>query len=145
MRTSIAYLLRTPMLRLVLALGLTSCFASSTSATDLSGHWSGQWISCTSGHKGPLQADFCKICETKYRVTFTGRFFVVFPFRYQVTLNVVSDDGEHVTLSGTSYLGRIYGTFRYNATATCTDFVSRYDSCKDDGKFVLHRCCNDCR
>ena len=139
MRAPIACPPRTLLLRLAFVLGLTVAFASAASATDLSGHWSGHWISCTSGHKGPLHADFCKICETKYRVTFKGRFFVIFPFRYQVMLNVVSDDGEHVTLAGTSYLGRIYGTFRYNATATCTDFVSRYDSCKDDGKFVLHR------
>lgn len=75
-----------------------------------------------------------------YRVTFNGRFFKIFPFRYQVTLRVVSDDGESVTLSGSSHLGRIYGTFTYRATATACSFVSRYDSCKDDGKFVMTRC-----
>jgi hypothetical protein len=114
--------------------------APSALAVDLTGHWTGQWISCTSGHQGPLQADFCRIDGCRYRVTFRGRFCAIIPFRYEVTLRVVSDDGENVTLSGSSYLGRIYGTFTYRATATATRFVSRYDSCRDDGKFVLRRC-----
>jgi hypothetical protein len=116
--------------------------ADTAAAVDLSGHWTGTWVSCTSGHQGPLQADFCRIDDCRYRVTFTGRFFVILPFRYQVTLRVVSDDGESVQLAGSSYLGRRYGTFTYNATATATSFVSRYDSCRDDGKFLLSRCCN---
>jgi hypothetical protein len=123
------------------ALLVGAASADSAAAVDLSGHWTGKWVSCTSGHQGPLQADFCRIDDCRYRVTFTGRFFVIVPFRYQVTLRVVSDDGENVTLAGSSNLGRLYGTFTYNATATATRFVSRYDSCRDDGKFVLSRCC----
>jgi len=122
------------------ALFAVAATASTAAAVDLTGHWSGQWISFTSGHEGPLQADFCRIDDCRYRVTFRGRFCAIIPFRYQVTLRVVSDDGENVTLSGSSYLGRIYGTFTYRATATATNFVSRYDSCRDDGKFVLRRC-----
>lgn len=122
------------------ALFAAAASAPSALAVDLTGHWTGQWISCTSGHQGPLQADFCRIDDGRYRVTFRGRFCAIIPFRYEVTLRVVSDDGENVTLAGSSYLGRIYGTFTYRATATATSFVSRYDSCRDDGKFVLRRC-----
>jgi hypothetical protein len=111
------------------------------SAADLSGCWSGHWQSCTSGHKGPLNATFCKLDESRYRVEFTGRFFKLIPFRYEVTLNVVGSDGDTVTLSGSSYLGRMFGTFTYHATATGCDFVANYSSCKDRGKFVLHRAC----
>ena len=136
--------LRPPLVRsagLWLALAISALGGRTAAAVDLSGSWSGQWVSCTSGHQGPLNASFCRVCDDRYRVTFTGRFFKIFPFRYQVTLRVVSDDGDTVQLAGSSYLGRIYGTFTYRATATATSFVSRYDSCRDDGKFILRRCC----
>jgi hypothetical protein len=126
---------------------LLLAFAGTGSRTatgvDLSGNWSGQWKSYTSGHEGPLDASFCRVGDNRYRVTFSGRFFKIIPFRYQVTLRVVSDDGASVRLAGSSYLGRIYGTFTYCAMATASSFVSRYDSCRDDGKFVLGRCCAD--
>jgi hypothetical protein len=119
--------------------------AQTTSAAGLSGCWTGHWQSCTSGHKGPLNATFCKLDETRYRVEFTGRFFKLIPFRYEVTLNVVTSDGDTVTLSGSSYLGRMFGTFTYSATATGCEFVANYSSCKDRGQFVLHRACAPCR
>ncbi len=31
---------------------------------SLAGCWSGSWLSCTTGHKGPMQATFCQICPT---------------------------------------------------------------------------------
>ena len=118
--------------------------ASSVSAEDLSGEWSGRWLSCTSGHKGPLKATFCRVGETRYDVTFSGRFFMVLPFRYNVTLDVVSDEGDTVMLAGSSYLGRLFGTFTYQATASETKFTANYTSCKDNGKFVLCRTCTFC-
>ncbi len=58
-------------------------FAQAPSASpDLSGKWSGCWISDKNGHHGPLRANFKqKDCDT-YRVTFSGRFAKVIPFRY---------------------------------------------------------------
>jgi hypothetical protein len=73
-------------------------------ATDLSGYWSGSWSSGQTRHQGPLTATFCKLSDTAYQVNFKGRFFKVFPFRYSVVLNVVSDDGQTVRLQGSSYL-----------------------------------------
>ena len=110
-------------------------------AADLSGCWEGRWESCTSGHQGPLKATFCKLDETHYRVEFSGRFFKVFPFHYSVTLAVTGHDGDSVLLSGNSYLGRMFGTFHYSARATGCDFVADYTSCKDRGRFILHRSC----
>ncbi len=113
-------------------------------ATDLSGRWHGNWKSCTDGHSGPLNASFCKLDDTQYRVNFSGRFLKIIPFQYSVTLNVVSDIDGVVKLAGDSYLGRRYGTFHYEATATETKFTADYTSCKDDGRFVLSRCCSTC-
>jgi len=112
-------------------------------AADLSGEWSGTWQSCITGHKGVLKGTFCRIDEGHYRVDFRGRFFKIMPFRYSVTLNVV-EEGETVKLSGDSYLGRLIGTFTYEASATSTDFTANYSSCKDSGTFVMSRCCEAC-
>ena len=115
------------------------------SATELSGCWSGYWVSCTNGHKGPLNATFTRIDDTHYRAKFSGRFWKVFPFRYSVTLRVV-EEGDVVRLAGSSYLGRIMGTFYYHAEATSCDFSATYNSCKDNGKWVLSRnCASGCK
>jgi hypothetical protein len=110
-------------------------------ALDLSGSWSGNWSSGTTRHRGPLRCTFTKLDETSYQADFSGRFFKVLPFRYSVVLTVIADTGDSITLSGSHELGRRFGTFTYTATATCTDFVANYSSCKDNGQFTLSRCC----
>ena len=118
---------------------LVLLFGSTSQAADLSGCWSGTWQSCSTGHHGPLKANFTKCGDTQYHVTFSGRFFKIMPFRYSVTLNVI-EDGDTVKLSGSSYLGRLMGTFTYSATATACSFQSGYSSCKDYGSFNLTKC-----
>jgi hypothetical protein len=72
-------------------------------------------------------------------VDFSGRFFKILPFRYSVTLDVIRDDGRTIELAGSSYLGRLFGTFRYQAQATEDRLTADYASCKDRGQFVLCR------
>jgi len=112
---------------------------STAVATDLSGCWTGSWESCTSGHSGPLNATFTRCGETDYRVKFTGRFLRVIPFRYTVKLTVVEDRGDELVLAGSSYLGRLFGTFSYRASATDGRFTAEYTSKKDDGTFRMTR------
>lgn len=128
-------------LALLLGAALAGAGARECRAADLSGCWEGRWESCTSGHQGPLKARFCKLDDTHYRVDFSGRFFKVFPFHYSVTLMVTGQEGDGLLLSGSSYLGRMFGTFYYNARATECSFVADYTSCKDRGRFILHRTC----
>lgn len=125
------------MATLFAALGL----AGSARAVDLSGSWSGYWISDSTGHRGPLRCNFTRLDDGTYQARFSGRFFKVIPFRYSVDLNVVQD-GDTVILAGDQVLGRRLGTFHYDAEATCQEFVANYSSCKDQGRFVLTRCCN---
>jgi hypothetical protein len=116
------------------------------SAIDLSGTWEGTWTSCTSGHHGPMKATFCRIDATHYRVEFRGKFFVILPFKYTVTLEVVGSSGDSVELAGSSYLGKMYGCFHYTATADACHFNAKYTSCKDCGRFDLCRktICTSC-
>ena len=132
------------LLSLALSTVLLVSMAQVSAATDLSGSWSGQWYSCSSRHHGPLKANFCKVDDSSYQVSFKGRFFKIVPFRYSVTLNVVSDDGGTVKLAGSNYLGRMFGTFTYQATSTETKFKANYFSCKDNGRFELCRCSAPC-
>jgi hypothetical protein len=116
--------------------------AAPASAEDLSGGWSGGWVSSTTGHKGPLHAEFTRLDAASYQVDFRGRFFKLFPFRYSVVLNVV-EEGDTVRLSGDSYLGRMFGWFHYDAVASGGNFTADYSSCKDQGQFCLTRCCSN--
>jgi hypothetical protein len=107
---------------------------------DLSGTWSGYWISDSNGHRGPLQATFTKISDTCYRVRFRGRFAAVVPFRYTTTLTVVGTGDGLVVLSGSQVLGPVLGTFSTDAVATATTFEASFRSKNDCGRFVLWRC-----
>ena len=108
---------------------------------NLSGSWNGNWSSCTNGHHGPMAATFCPIDASHYQVHFNGRFFKLIPFRYTAVLTVTGTENGRVLLSGSHHLGPILGTFSYNAWATETQFVAGYCSQKDQGQFVMSRCC----
>ena len=86
-----------------------------------------------------MKATFCKIDDTHYQANFRGRFWKVVPFRYSIVLTVVEDDGDVVHLQGSTYLGRIMGTFSYDATATANSFSATYSAARDYGTWVLSR------
>ena len=114
--------------------------AAQANSADLSGSWSGRWDSQTTGHTGPLNAEFTRINDSQYQVDFRGRFLALIPFRYSVVLNVV-EEGDTVSLSGDNYLGRRYGWFHYDAMVSGDCFTANYSSCRDSGQFRLTRCC----
>lgn len=128
-----------PRLAAVCVLVSSLLVAGPAAAVDLSGSWSGTWESCTTGHAGPLRAEFTRCGATHYRVDFRGRFFRILPFRYSVTLDVVEDCGDRLVLAGSSFLGRLFGTFTYRATADDCRFTADYRSGKDSGEFRLTR------
>ena len=130
-------------LAVIVAVGITfPTFASAAEPVpDLSGGgWSGQWISDKNGHHGPLRATFRKVSDSSYRVTFTGRFWKLIPFIYSVNLNATPTDSGVILLTGSTALGPVMGTFRYDGHATATHFEARFTSKNDCGKFVLDRC-----
>lgn len=113
-------------------------------AADLSGCWSGTWQSQVTGHHGPLWAEFVRTGDHQYEVYFRGRFFVLLPFRYSVTMTATQQPDGTVQLQGSQYLGRMFGTFSFSATATDSQFQANYASCKDHGSFCLTRCTTAC-
>jgi len=120
-------------------LAVTLATSGPTCAPDLSGRWSGCWVSDKNGHHGPLRATFRKVSDSCYRVTFTGRFWKVVPFVYSVNLAVTGYQGDAVTLSGATPVGPVVGSFRYDAVATGCEFEARFTSKNDWGRFLLSR------
>lgn len=128
-------------MRAIVASMLIIALSSETASgqePNLSGRWSGYWVSESTGHTGPLNGRFKQVDDTHYRVVFTGRFFKVIPFRYSQRLEVVGGDGENVFLAGSSRLPG-FGTYEYSANATSRDFHATYQSRRDRGAFILRR------
>ncbi|NBR05464.1 MAG: hypothetical protein EBT92_06820 [Planctomycetes bacterium] len=125
-----------------LFIGLTICSLGNAQEKEdtpnLSGSWSGNWISDGSGHKGPMKAIFRSTGNNSYEVTFSGRFFKVIPFRYKAHLSVTGKDGDKLILTGNQKLLG-FGTFEYNARADNDSFIANYSSKKDNGRFELYR------
>ena len=113
---------------------------AAVSPSDLSGHWSGTWLSDSNGHDGPLEGDFVKIDDDHYCVHFRGQFWGLIPFSYRVVLTVTGREGDKVTMAGSSNLGFLLGTFWYQATVTDTEFCASYCSKRDHGVFSMTRC-----
>ena len=105
-------------------------------APDLSGKWSGYWVSDKNGHTGPLHATFTPKGAAAYQVKYRGRFAKVIPFRYTTTMDVVGRGEGLVVLSAEKPLGP-FGTFRTTATATNSNFDATFNSRRDSGRFVL--------
>jgi len=128
-------------LKFTLAFGMLATVAVAQDTTkvatpDLSGSWSGTWQSDSSGHHGPMNARFESSGDGSYRVTFTGRFFKVFPFRYTANLQVTGTEGNKVLLEGSQRLIG-FGTFQYHATADADQFTATYQARRDHGQFLL--------
>jgi hypothetical protein len=104
----------------------------------LNGRWSGYWISDFNGHNGPLHANVRQKDSDTYRVTFSGRFAKVIPFRYTATMQVIGRGEDVLILAAERRLG-FRGTFRTTAVVTHTHFDATFTSPRDYGRFVLTR------
>lgn len=128
------------MLRGAVALVVCSMFAAAAVAQDgpVAGSWAGQWVSDSTGHRGPLRATVRQLDAGTYRATYRGRFAAVVPFRYAMTMTVVGADDTVTYLAGEQRLP-LFGTFRYSATVSDADFVATFESRRDRGRFVMTR------
>jgi len=107
--------------------------------SNLSGNWSGNWSSEISGHEGPLKARFTVTGETKVQAKFSGRFFKLVPFKFNVTLDVVSQKDGVTKLQGKHDLGRALGVYHYDVTYKGDEFIANYKTDKDKGVFAVSK------
>lgn len=120
----------------VLALATSAAIAE---PPELTGKWSGYWISETNGHSGPLHARFIPLDPKTYRVRYHGRFAKIIPFWYSTKMQVAGVGEGVVVLQASENLGPLLGTFQTTATATAANFDAAFTSRGDSGRFVLSR------
>ena len=106
---------------------------------NLNGNWSGNWKSELSGHEGPLKAKFTVSGETKVQAWFTGRFFKIVPFKFNVSLDVVSQKDGVTKLQGKQDLGRALGVYHYDVTYKGNEIIAKYKTDKDKGVFSVSK------
>lgn len=107
--------------------------------SNLTGNWSGNWSSEISNHKGPLKAKFKVLGEDKVEAKFTGRFFKLIPFKFTVTLDVVSQKDGTTKLQGKHDLGRTLGVYHYDVNYEGDSFIAKYHTDKDKGVFEVSK------
>lgn len=129
------------MIRLTSAAFVLFAFATSASAAppELSGRWSGYWVSEKNGHTGPLHGKFTQLDDETYRVRYHGRFAKIIPFVYSTKMHIAGSADDAVVLTASQNLGPLLGTFQSTATATATSFEANFSSKGDSGRFVLTR------
>lgn len=108
-------------------------------ASNLSGKWKGTWLSGSTGHKGPMQADFCSAGAGRWKVVFRGRFCALIPFQYSAILHESRSSDGTLKLSGSRNLGPLFGTFHFNGTVRNGQLDARWWSQKESGQFRLSR------
>ena len=118
---------------------LMAAQANAGELENLSGNWAGTWNSEISGHQGPLKAKFTVAGKDVVKARFTGRLFKVVPFKFNVTLNVTSQQDGVTKLSGKEDLGRALGTYHYDVTYKANEFVAKYHTDKDKGVFQVRK------
>ena len=119
------------------ALLVTSAQAQSNSGL-LSGNWQGGWNSCSTGHRGRMNAQFCRVDATHVQANFRGTFAKIIPFRYRPVLDIVHEEPGLMVLSGSKKLPLV-GNFQYDATVTGNQFHATYRSRRDHGYWTLQR------
>ncbi|QDT52461.1 hypothetical protein Pan44_04730 [Caulifigura coniformis] len=124
-------------------LAITGCvFLASPSlahAVGPDGTWSGEWISSSSGHQGPIKAHIRQVDACTYRACFCGRFLHVVPFAYSVPMKVTGRTASGATvLTAQSWLPG-FGDFTCRAHVSQCQFNACYVSPKDRGRFVMTR------
>ena len=109
-------------------------------ATDsLAGKWRGTWLSGSTGHKGPMQADFRSAGAGRWEVVFRGRFCALIPFQYSAVLRESRTADGSLQLNGSKNLGPLFGTFHFNGSVEDGQLDARWWSQKESGRFVLRQ------
>lgn len=116
-------------------------FASShhVFADSPAGVYRGEWRSGSTGHHGPMRAVVQPKTDGSYQAKFTGRFALVIPFAYRVTLQPTQDAFGNTLLTAEKPLGPIMGSYRMTAQANQSGFNGRFQAAGDTGSIQMQR------
>ena len=106
---------------------------------SVSGRWQGEWISETSGHRGPLRCVLTVVTPSLWHLAFNAGYSRIFRACYTADFTAASDEGRWA-FTGREDLGVIAGgLYEYSGYATLTEIICRYKSPRDQGEFRLKR------
>ena len=122
----------TRLILLAALIGLSSL--SPAKSAEPVGRWSGEWVSSSTGHQGPLRARIRQVDSGTYRALFAGRFAKVIPFIYPSTLRRIPGSCNRYQSATRMPL---LGEYRMNATISSGQFQAIYHSKNDTGIFRM--------
>ena len=113
--------------------------ATNSSPSDIQGRWAGTWTSEPSGHSGKLLCLAQRISERSYRVRFDSTYKKVLHFKSTVILNGAMTNDVFTFRGETRLPWWAGGIYRYEGTASTTNFISTYKCKYDHGTFQMKR------
>lgn len=113
--------------------------ASSSKAESPVGRWQGQWSSQSTGYQGPMRATIRPNGQGGYDARFSGRFFVVFPFTYKVSMQPALDAMGNVRLVANKPLGPMLGSYRMESMVMGNSLHGSFSAAKDTGTVSMRR------
>jgi hypothetical protein len=109
------------------------------SAGSIEGRWEGTWRSDSNGHRGRLRCILTQQNESVLRARFHAKYAGVLSFGYTAPLTVTNVAGIW-RFTGEADLGKLAGgVYRYDGTASPTNFHSTYRAKSDHGVFEMTR------
>ncbi len=117
------------------------CFISEQDvfAGSPAGVYRGEWRSGSTGHRGPMRAVVQPRTDGTYQARFTGRFALVIPFTYKVTLQPTQDSYGNSYLTAEKPLGPILGSYRMTAQTNSSGLTGNFQAAGDNGSIQMKR------
>jgi hypothetical protein len=107
---------------------------------DFSGAWTGSWRSNVTGHHGNLRCLVARLDGSRYRARYKATYRKLFRFGYAVEMLVTRSGDGVFQFRGQADLGWWGGgVYRYEGTATATNYFATYQSKYDHGTFQMTR------
>ena len=108
-------------------------------ASEPVGKWRGEWQSQSTGHRGPMRANVWKSNDGTYQARFSGRFALVIPFTYKVTMQPSYDQHGNVHLHASKPLGPLLGSYTMDAVSSGNGLNGSFRAAKDVGSIRMQR------
>lgn len=100
----------------------------------------GTWNSQSTGHSGPMRVRVTDRGNGQYDARFSGRFALVIPFTYSVSLSSTGcDECGGQGLVAHKRLGPILGSYDMSASMTASGLSGGFRAAGDTGTVSMHR------
>lgn len=103
------------------------------------GAWKGQWVSQSTGHRGPMRVVISPTSSGTYQARFTGRFAAVIPFAYRAELIPQTTADGRVILTSSKKLGPILGSYQMQTQVSDGVLSGDFQAAGDRGSILMRR------